>query len=92
MKVGKLHIFDYIRGRAEAVVHRLLRPYVGRLMEEMAAKWESEAECEDEDIPDCDGCEHEGDCPFEPGTIFEHRTPPGYILVKRGPPNPFGTN
>jgi len=86
MKVGKLRILAYIREKADAAVHRLLRPYVGRLMEEIVERWESDAECEDEDIPDCEHCEHSGHCPYEPQAVYE--PPPGYILVRPGPPPP----
>jgi len=84
MTERKLHLFERIRDRLDAAIHRLLRPYVGRLMEEMAEKLAFEGECEDEDIPDCDNCEHHGDCPWEPQTIYQ--APPGFILVRRGPP------
>lgn len=80
MKVGKLRIFQYIHAKVEATVHRLLRPYVGNLMEKMAF----EGECEDDDLPDCDQCENHGHCPFEIGVSYQ--APPGYTLVRPGPP------
>lgn len=87
MKVGKLHILDYIHAKAEGVVHRLLRPYVGRLMEKMAF----EGECEDDDLPDCEKCPDHGHCPFEVGVPYQ--APPGYMLVRPGPPpNPHDVN
>lgn len=75
------------------VVHRLLRPHVGRIIEEMHERMEFEGECEDEDIPDCENCAHHGGCPFEPGTVFEYPPPPpGFVLVQMGPPDPYRFN
>lgn len=84
MKVGKLRIFEYLHKKAEAAVHRTLRPYVGQLIEEMHEKLAFEGECEDEDIPDCDNCEYHGECPYEPHTIYQ--APPGFLLIRSGPP------
>lgn len=57
----------------------------------MHERLEFDGECEDEDIPDCSTCEHHGDCPFEPGTVYE--PPPGFILVRPGPPpHPWSVN
>jgi hypothetical protein len=84
MSIGKLKVVEWLHARVEAAVHKLLRPYVGRLMEEMAEKLAFEGECEDEDIHDCGSCEHHGDCPYEPQTIYQ--APPGFVLVRRGPP------
>ena len=73
------------------ILHRVLRPHVGRIMEEMAARWEFEGECEDEDIPDCDGCDHHGHCPWEAQEPYT--PPPGYMLVRPGPPpHPWDIN
>lgn len=58
------------RGLLDRAVSHMLRPYVGRLVEELVAKLEFEGRCEDEDIPDCANCPHHGDCPWEPGTIY----------------------
>lgn len=57
----KLKIVGRFREKAEEVIHRLLRPYVGRLIERMMA------ECaeEDEDVPDCAACEHRHVCTDE---------------------------
>jgi len=84
MKAGKLRILEYLRKKAKATVHRLLRFHVGLLMEEMAERLEFEGECEDEDIPDCSDCEYHGSCPYEPGTMYQ--APPGFILLRPGPP------
>lgn len=84
MSIGKLKVVEWLHARAEAAVHKLLRPYVGRLMEEMAEKLAFEGECEDEDIPDCDACENHGSCPYEPHTMYQ--APLGFILVRPGPP------
>jgi len=73
------------------VLHRMLRPHVGQIIEEMHERLEFDGECEDEDIPDCSTCEHHGDCPFEPGTVYE--PPPGFLLVRPGPPpHPWSIN
>lgn len=79
-------LWEQGRGLLDRAVSYALRPYVGRLMEEMSAKLEFEGECEDEDIPDCLNCEHSGHCPWEPGLSYE--PPPGFVLVRRGPMTP----
>jgi len=84
MSVGKLRLIQYIRGHLDAAIHRLLRPYVGRLMEKMAAEVTFEGECEDDDLPDCDACDQHGHCPFEVGEMYQ--APPGFMLVRPGPP------
>ncbi len=55
MKIGKLKLFGRLREKIDGVIHRLLRPHVGRIIERMTAEV---YECEDEDVPDCEVCEH----------------------------------
>jgi hypothetical protein len=73
------------------LLHRFLRPHVGRIIEEMFERMQFEGECEDEDIPDCAHCEHHGHCPYEPHVPYE--PPPGYVLLRPGPPpHPWDIN
>lgn len=72
-------------GRAYmAVAYRLLRPHIMSVLDEIAARWRFEGSCEDEDVPDCENCSHHGHCPYEPQVTYE--PPPGYMLVRPGPP------
>lgn len=77
-----------VRGALAGIAHRLLRPYVGRIIEEMHS-----GECEDEDVPDCESCAQHGVRPFEPGTVFQYPPPPpGFVLIQTGPPDPYRIN
>jgi len=82
VKGNNRKVFKRLEDRVSGVIHNLLRPFVRRIVEQML----SEAECgfDEEDIPDCDSCEHQGECAWKSGAVYE--PPPGFLLIRPGPP------
>lgn len=96
-KRGSAYQAGYRAGRTLAgvmvrVLRKMTKPVAGSVLEEIAEAIASDAECEDEDIPDCGSCKSHGKCPFESKTIHNYEVPPGYVLVYRGYPDPLSWN